>query len=73
MASATYVAEDDLISHQWEGRPLVLWRLDAPAKGDARGVRQEWADVRWYILLEAKGMGDGMRVCRGEPRKGNNI
>ena len=24
MAPATYVAEDDLIWHQWEGKPLVL-------------------------------------------------
>uniref|UniRef100_M0RAW8 Uncharacterized protein n=1 Tax=Rattus norvegicus TaxID=10116 RepID=M0RAW8_RAT len=29
MAPATYVAEDGLIWHQWEGRSLVLWRLDA--------------------------------------------
>jgi hypothetical protein len=25
---AGYVAEDCLIWHQWEGSPLVLWRLD---------------------------------------------
>ena len=25
-----YVAEDGLVSHQWEERPLVLWRLYAP-------------------------------------------
>lgn len=24
------------------GKALVLWRLDAPEKEDARGVRQEW-------------------------------
>jgi hypothetical protein len=24
-----YVAENSLISHQWERRPLVLWKLDA--------------------------------------------
>ena len=30
MTPATYVAEDGLICHQWEERPLVLWRLDAP-------------------------------------------
>jgi hypothetical protein len=23
------VAEDGLVGHQWEERPLVLWRLDA--------------------------------------------
>jgi hypothetical protein len=30
MAPAIYVAEDGLIWHQWEERPLVLCRLDAP-------------------------------------------
>jgi len=29
MALAAYVAEDGLVSHQWEQRPLVLPRLDA--------------------------------------------
>jgi hypothetical protein len=23
-------SEDGLVKHQWEERPLVLWRLDAP-------------------------------------------
>ena len=30
MAPAGYVAEDSLICHDWEGTPLVLWRLDDP-------------------------------------------
>ena len=30
MAPDTYVAEDDRIWHQWEEKPLVLWRLDTP-------------------------------------------
>ena len=42
MAPATYIAEDCLIWYQWEGKCLVLWRLDALEKGDARGVRWEW-------------------------------
>ena len=42
MALAAYVSEDGLMGHQWEGRPSVLWRLDAPAYGNARAVRQEW-------------------------------
>jgi hypothetical protein len=30
MVPATYVAEKGLVGrHQWEKRPLVLWRLDA--------------------------------------------
>jgi hypothetical protein len=37
----TYVAEEYLIWHQWEGMYLVLWRLDAPEKGDARAVKWE--------------------------------
>jgi hypothetical protein len=32
MTPAVYVAEDGLIWHQWDGRPLVLWRLDDPVK-----------------------------------------
>jgi hypothetical protein len=27
---AAYVAEDGLVSHQWEERPLVLWRFYTP-------------------------------------------
>jgi hypothetical protein len=30
MALAAYVAEDDLVGHQLEEMPLVLWRLEAP-------------------------------------------
>jgi hypothetical protein len=30
MAPAAYVAEDGLVGQQWEKRPLVLRRLDAP-------------------------------------------
>jgi hypothetical protein len=30
MSLATYVAEDGLVSHQWEERPLVLERFYAP-------------------------------------------
>ena len=34
---------------------FFLWRLDAPEKGDTRGVRQEWVDGWGNTLLEAKG------------------
>jgi hypothetical protein len=30
MALAAYVAEDGLVDHQWEERPLVLWKFYAP-------------------------------------------
>lgn len=36
-APATNVAEDCVIWHEWEEKGLVLGRLVAPAKGDARG------------------------------------
>jgi hypothetical protein len=45
---------------------LVLWRLDAPEKGDARGVR--WEGVRGWVgrlentLLEAKGRAEEVGV-----------
>jgi hypothetical protein len=31
-----YVAENGLVGHQWEERPLVLQRLYAPVQGNAR-------------------------------------
>jgi hypothetical protein len=36
MSLAAYVAEDGLVSHQWEERPLVLGRSFAPVQGNAR-------------------------------------
>jgi hypothetical protein len=30
IAPAAYVTEDGLVEHQWEERPLVLRKLDAP-------------------------------------------
>ena len=45
MTPAAYVAEDGLVGHQREERPLVLRRLDAPVQGNARTGNQEW--VSW--------------------------
>ena len=45
MSLATYVAEDGLVSHHWEERPLVLQRLYTPVQGKARARKQEW--VGW--------------------------
>jgi hypothetical protein len=59
MALATYVAEDCLIWHQWEGRSLVLWRLDAPAQGNARALVQEWMGGWVNTLIEAGEWGIG--------------
>ena len=38
MAPAAYGAEDGLVGHQWEEKPLVLPRLDAPV---LRNIRVE--------------------------------
>jgi hypothetical protein len=35
-----YVAEDGLVSHQSEERPLVLRRLYAPVQGNVRARKQ---------------------------------
>jgi hypothetical protein len=42
MAPTAYVVEACLMWHQWEQRSLVLWRMDAPAQGNAKVVRLEW-------------------------------
>ena len=76
MAPDTYVAEDGLIWHQWEERPLVLWRFDAPILGDFRVVMQEWVS-RWRsTLMEAKRRrerGNLMGFCGGETGEGDII
>jgi hypothetical protein len=45
MSLAAYVAEDGLVGHQWEKRPLILLRLYAPVQENARASKQEW--VGW--------------------------
>jgi len=44
MAPVAYVAEDVLVVHQWEEKPLVLPRLNHPCKGcqgrEERGVSE---------------------------------
>jgi hypothetical protein len=39
-----YVAEDGLVGHHWEERPLVLGRSYTPVQGNARARKQEWVD-----------------------------
>ena len=70
MAPSPYVAEVCLI---WEGRCLVLWRLVAPANGDAREVRHEWVGGWGSILLEANGSSDGVGVAEGRPGRGTTF
>jgi hypothetical protein len=40
LSLVAYVAEDGLVSNQWEERPLVLGRPYAPVQGNA-GVRKQ--------------------------------
>jgi hypothetical protein len=46
MSLAVYVAEDGLVGHHWEVRPLVLQKLYAPVQGNARARRRECAGWR---------------------------
>jgi hypothetical protein len=50
-----YVAEDGLVGHQWEVRPLVLRRLYALVQRNARAIKQEW--VGWGAG-KGEGIGD---------------
>ena len=55
---------------------MVLWRLDAPAKGDAIAVRGEWVSGWRSTLIKAKRRGereDWTRVCGAVTGKGNII
>ena len=49
MSLAAYVAEDGLVGHQWDERPLVLLRLYVLVQGNARARKQEWVGrvTRW--------------------------
>jgi hypothetical protein len=56
MAPAAYVAEDVLVRHQWEERPLTLLRLDAQCRGIRGCGGGRWG--RWgggrVTLIEAE-------------------
>jgi hypothetical protein len=47
---AAYVAEDGLVGHQWEERPLVLW---CPSIGECQD--QEWEWEGWGVGGGGKG------------------
>jgi hypothetical protein len=47
---------------------LIQWRLVALAKGDARGMRQEWVSGWKNTLLEAKG-----EVWKGDQEEGQHL
>lgn len=50
----TYVPQDHLVWHLWEGMCSVLRRLDAPEKGGGRVVRWERVGV-WGMGWEVFG------------------
>ena len=54
MSLAAYVAEDGLVGHHWEERPLVLRRLYSPVQRNARARKKEWEG--W-----GEGRGEGIR------------
>jgi hypothetical protein len=53
--NVAYVAEDGLVGHQCEEKPLVLCRSYAPVQGNARARKQEW--VGWGAG-QGEGIGD---------------
>jgi hypothetical protein len=42
MSLAAYVAEDGLVSHQWEERPHGVANFICPVQGNARARKWEW-------------------------------
>ena len=55
MSLYAYVAEDGLVGHHWEDRPLVLGRLYASVQGNARARKQEWVG---RVVGQGEGIGD---------------
>jgi hypothetical protein len=53
---AAYVAEDGLIDHHWEERPLVLKRLYAPIQGNTRYKKQEKGELESRVGEGYKGL-----------------
>ena len=58
MSLVAHVAEDGLVGHQWEERPLVLQRSYAPVQGNVRARKREW--VGWGAV-----QGEGYREIGG--------
>ena len=63
MAPAAYVAEGGLDGHQWEERPLVLWRI--PSIGECQGQQEGVGGL--VSRGRRKGMGGSQE---GKPGKG---
>jgi hypothetical protein len=65
MALAAYVAEDGLVGHQWEERPLALQRLYMP---QYRGMPGPGSRSGW-IGEQGEG-GENRGFSEGKPGKG---
>jgi hypothetical protein len=46
MSLAAYVAEDGLVGHHWEERPIGLANFICPVQGNARAKKWEWVGRR---------------------------
>jgi len=69
MAPAAYLAEDGLVGHQWEEKPLDLSRLESPVQENVRVRRQEGVG-RWESTL-IEGGRDGIGgLWTGNQEKG---
>ena len=56
MSLAAYVAEDGLVSHHWEERPLGLAKIICPSTGECQGQ-----EVGVGELGRRAGQGEGIR------------
>jgi len=74
MAPGAYVAEDVFVGHQWEERPLVLWKFDAPMQGNAKaGTRLglgEWMEEHLHRNRERD---DGIQIFWRGNQKGDKF
>ena len=64
MALAAYVAEDGIVGHQWEERPLVLCGSMPQCKGVSGPGNRSW----W--VGEQGECGGGRVFLEGKPEKG---
>jgi len=56
MARAAYIADDGLVGHQWEEKPLFQPRLDSQCRRmSEREGRKGWVVVWGNILIKGRG------------------
>jgi len=71
MSPAAFVAEDGLVGHQWDEKPLVLPKLDSPVQGNIKAGRGY--GLRGGAPSQKKGEGGWDRGLMGKTGKGDNI